>query len=74
MPTGAAEKTFDNYLKRWAVDKSYHEKIVLIDTLLHAFHLSLVSGATHRPVAMNFIDGTREQVERVISHLAYDNR
>lgn len=74
MPTGAAEKTFDNYMKRWSVAKSYNEKIILIDTLLHAFHLSLVSGATHRPVAMNFLDGTREQVERVISHLAYDNR
>lgn len=70
MPTGAAEKTFDDYMKKWCIAKGYNEKIVLIDTLLHAFHLSLVSGATHRPVAMNFMDGTREQIESVISNLA----
>lgn len=74
MPTGAAGKTFDDYMKKWCAAKSYNEKIVLIDTLLHAFHLSLVSGTTHRPVAMNFMDGSREQVERVIAHLAYDCR
>ena len=73
MPTGAAGKTFDDYIKKWNVAKTYNEKIVLIDALLHAFHLSLVSGTTHRPVAMNFIDGTRKQVESMISHLAYDN-
>lgn len=57
-----------------SVVRSYNEKIILIDALLHAFHLSLVSATTHRPVAMNFIDGTRNQVERVISHLASNHR
>ena len=45
--------------------------MILIDKLLHEFHLSLISGAVHRPVAMNFIDGTREKVERIINELAY---
>ena len=70
MPTGAASKIFADYMKKWRVAKNYNEKIVLIDTLLHEFHLSLISGATHRPVAMNFIDGTRKQVEQVITNLA----
>lgn len=70
MPTGAAAKIFATFIQKWDAAKSYNEKIVLIDTLLHEFHLSLVSGATHRPVAMNFIDGTRSSVEQIINQLA----
>lgn len=70
MPTGAAEKTFTMFMQKWDRAKIYQEKIVLIDTLLHEFHLSLISGATHRPVAMNFIDGSRSRVEQIISNLA----
>lgn len=70
MPTGAASKVFEEYMVKWNVVKGYSEKIILIDTLLHEFHLSLVSGAVHRPVAMNFIDGTRKQIESVIGELA----
>ena len=70
MPTGAASKVFEAFMTGWSLAKSYNEKIILIDTLLHEFHLSLISGATHRPVAMNFIDGTRSQVESIINDLA----
>lgn len=70
MPTGAAEKTFNTFIQNWNRAKTYQEKIVLIDTLLHEFHLSLVSGATHRPVAMNFIDGSRCRVEQIVYRLA----
>ena len=70
MPTGAAAHIFEAFIKQWDAAKSYNEKIVLIDTLLHEFHLSLISGVTHRPVAMNFIDGTRSHVEQIINNLA----
>lgn len=70
MPTGAAAKVFLEFIRGWEKAKTYQEKIILIDTLLHEFHLSLVSGATHRPVAMNFIDGSRSRVEQIISNLA----
>ncbi|MDD5900200.1 MAG: hypothetical protein PUC73_04800 [Lachnospiraceae bacterium] len=70
MPTGAAAKVFLEFIRGWEKAKTYQEKIILIDTLLHEFHLSLVSGATHRPVAMNFIDGSRSRVEEIISNLA----
>lgn len=70
MPTGAAAKTFIAFMQNWGRAKTYQEKIVLIDTMLHQFHLSLVSGAVHRPVAMNFIDGSRSSVEQIISKLA----
>ena len=56
MPTGAASKTFNTFIAEWSKAKEYSEKIILIDRLLHEFHLSLISGVKHRPVAMNFID------------------
>lgn len=70
MPTGAAAKVFEDFIVSWSRAKEYNEKMLLIDTLLHEFHISLVSGAVHRPVAMNFMDGTRRQVESIIKELA----
>lgn len=70
MPTGAAAKTFNTFIVEWSKAKEYSEKIILIDRLLHEFHMSLISGAKHRPVAMNFIDGTRENVDKIINELA----
>lgn len=72
MPTGAAAKIFATFIEDWESAKTYQEKMLLIDTLLHEFHLSMISGATHRPVAMNFIDGSRERVDQIISQLARD--
>lgn len=70
MPTGADAKIFVTFIEDWESAKTYQEKMLLIDTLLHEFHLSMISGATHRPVAMNFIDGSRERVDQIISQLA----
>lgn len=70
MPTGAAAKVFNSFISDWRRADCYRQKIILIDTLLHEFHKSLVSGAVHRPVAMNFIDGTRKNVEAIIRDLS----
>lgn len=70
MPTGAAAKVFEEYIRQWERADGYGEKMLLIDRLLHEFHLSLISGVQHRPVAMNFLDGTRKQVDEVIRSLA----
>ena len=71
MPTGSAAKVFDEYLEAWVLARDYNSKMILIDKLLHEFHLSLISGTVHRPVAMNFIDGTRDKIEKIINDLAY---
>lgn len=70
MPTGSVAKIFDTFIVEWEKAKEYSEKMILIDRLLHEFHLSLISGARHRPVAMNFIDGTRANVDKIIDELA----
>ncbi len=57
-------------MARWNLARIYNEKMILIDTLLHEFHLSLVSGGLHRSVAVNFIDGTQKKIEYIINGLA----
>ena len=61
--------SYTHLIHDWSLADSYQQKIILIDTLLHEFHRSLVSGAAHRPVAINFIDGTKKRVEAVIRDL-----
>ncbi len=70
MPSGAAAKVFEAFMEKWCLAAGYSEMMILIDTLLHEFHVSLVSGAVHRPVAMNFMEGTRKQVEQMVNELA----
>lgn len=73
MPTGSAAKIFNTFIVEWSRAKGYNEKIILIDRLLHEFHKNMMSGARGRPVAMNFIDGTRENVDKIINELANTN-
>lgn len=70
MPTGAATTIFNQYIIDWPRAKTYREKILLIDELLHEFHRSLVSGTVNRPVAMNFIDGSRKKIQDIITELS----
>lgn len=70
MPSGSAAKIFIKFIADWDRAKSYQEKMILIDGLLHEFHLCMVSGAKGRTVAMNFIDGTHKKVEGIINELA----
>ena len=70
MPYGSAAKIFNKFVSDWDRAKSYQEKMILIDGLLHEFHLCMISGARGRTVAMNFIDGTHKRVEGIINELA----
>lgn len=70
MPTGSAAKIFETFILEWEHAKDYSNKMILIDTLLHEFHRSMVSGTINRPVGLNFLDGTRKDVEKIINELA----
>ena len=59
------------YLERFPkAAASPRQKMLLIDSLLHAFHWEL-QGACTRPTARGFIDGTLEEVVRLLLELAY---
>lgn len=48
----------------------YNEKMLLIDSLIHEFHRSMISGTINRRVAINFMDGTRKNIENILNELA----
>ena len=53
--------------------KSPQEKMILIDSLIHACHEIVAKGTSHygRPLAVNFIEGTMNQVVAFLDNLPY---
>ena len=72
MPSGAATAIFNAFIDDWPRAKGYAAKMVLIDNLLHEFHINLNSGVKGRFVGINLIEGTKKQIEELILDLAYD--
>ncbi len=71
MPSGAATHIFNAFIKKWETVKDYHEKMRLIDDLIHEFHINLVSGIKGRFVGINLIEGSKKQIGDLILTLAY---
>lgn len=70
MPFGSLAGVFEAFITDWEKAKNYNDKIILIDTLLHEFHQSFISGTTGRPAAKNFMDGTNKKIEQIIKEMA----
>jgi len=71
MPSGAATKIFNAFIENWERAKGYSKKMILIDSLIHEFHINLNSGVKGRFVGINLIEGTKRQIEDFILKLAY---
>ncbi len=73
MPRGEASGIFDKFIGDWEKAKENAAKMRLIDNLIHEFHISSIAGTKNRPVGVNLIQGTKEQVTALIEELAYGN-
>lgn len=71
MPSGAAQKIFDTFVDRWPRMRAAEEKMRLVDGLIHEFHTNLLTGVKGRFVGVNLIEGTKQQIARLILELAY---
>jgi ribosomal protein L37AE/L43A len=56
------------FVERWPTTRTPQAKLILIDTLIHEFHV--VQFGLGRPVGVNVIQGTTQQVEQLIADLA----
>ena len=75
MPSGAATHIFNAFISDWEKSHNYHQKMYLIDNLIHEFHINLTSGVKGRFVGINLIEGTKKQIAELILTLAYgENR
>jgi hypothetical protein len=69
MLPGSALHLFETYLERFPRAKNPKEKMLLIDWLIHQFHV--MQGVARMPVGKNVIQGTADQVRDLIESLAY---
>jgi len=71
MPAGQATPIFEQFMQQWPACKHAKAKMMLIDWLIHQFHVSLMSGNEGRSVCRNLIEGTTAQIQMLIEQLAY---
>jgi predicted RNA-binding Zn-ribbon protein involved in translation (DUF1610 family) len=65
---GSVPELFEAYLERYPLAKTPAQKMLLIDWLIHQFHV--MQGVARMPVGENVIQGTGEQVRQLIESLA----
>ena len=65
-----AQEELKDYKTKYPSAKTYSEKMMLIDALIHTFHGNLNEHPS-RPTATNIIDGSNAEVANLIFNLAY---
>lgn len=65
---GSRAELFQDFLARLPAARTPQDKMLLIDWLIHAFHVQ--SGVSRRLVAMNVIQGSRDELVELLSTLA----
>jgi len=71
MPSGRATPIFHQFIEKWQGGRTSAQKMMLIDWLIHEFHVTLMSNSRGRSVCMNLIDGSQKQIKELIEKLAY---
>jgi hypothetical protein len=71
---GAATPAFEAFVASWPLARTPRDKLLAIDTLVHACHVSLQHGVASRPAAVNVIEGTMRELLRFLNELAYTDR
>ena len=62
---------FRDYCRSFPGARTAREKVLLIDTLIHGFHLYLKDLKPTRPVAVNLIEGNLGSVVKLLDDLSY---
>ena len=62
--------TIETYLHDYPLARTTEERMVCIDQLIHAFHISLQDGKLNRSVANNLIEGSHDQVVELLDRLS----
>ena len=68
MLPGSVVNLFEDYLDRFQKARTPSQKLLLIDWLIHQFHV--MQGVANMPVGKNVIQGTADQVRELIESLA----
>jgi hypothetical protein len=67
----AVVKLFREYVRDFPVAQNYQQKMLLIDKLIHGFHIYFKDGSTTRTTAVNLIQGNYHEVVDFLDQLTY---
>ena len=67
---GKAYADFTAFLERWPVARTYRDKLLEIDRLIHALHIDAKHGFA-RPAAVNLIEVNMREARELLRELAY---
>jgi len=67
---GKALEAFEEYHDQYPRARTYREKILLIDRLIHRFHWDLKAGMPNRSAANNLLEGSHDQVVAFLDRLS----
>jgi hypothetical protein len=59
----------ETYLRDYPRARTIEDRMVCIDQLIHAFHISLQTGRLNRSFANNLIEGSHDQVVELLDKL-----
>ena len=60
-----------DFINKWEVARTYSDKMMVIDFLIHECHKNMFSGVNRNSAGINLIHGTNKQVNELILSLAY---
>jgi hypothetical protein len=67
---GRAMKAFLSFYERYPKARDYREKMLLIDGLIHSFHVDEKTGALTKSVASKLLEGNKKAVVRFLDNLS----
>jgi len=68
--TGRAIAAYETFRRRWPSAHSYPDKILLIDQLIHSFHVDEKTGVPVKSVASKLLEGNKKDVVRFLDELS----
>jgi len=73
LQPNSARDAFEKFKSKWPTLKTPKDKMLLIDWLIHQFHLQYQDRVPLKPAAVNLIEGTSEQIIALLNELAYSS-
>lgn len=73
IPGNRATPIFNKFLEKWIVCRDAKQKMIVIDWLIHEFHVTLMSDSKGRSVCINLIEGSLKQISELIIKIAYED-
>ena len=67
---GRAMDAFQSFYQRYPKARTYRDKILLIDQLVHSFHVDEKTGALTKSVASKLFEGNKKAVVRFLDELS----